>query len=90
MSKLEETIRTKQKFLISTLKKSKRIEEMDARELIQLSGKAIMMRAWCEIIDDDNGVKFWETVYKVCQERLLEINPEESKIKFYSTPKEVR
>ena len=85
MSKLEETIRTKQKFLISTLKKSKRIEEMDARELIQLSGKAIMMRAWCEIIDDDNGVKFWETVRTVCKKRSDEIQP--NKIKFYSTKK---
>ena len=89
MDKMEETIRTKSKFLISTLKKSKQINEMDLKELWMLAGKANHIKIYSELLDDESGVKYWETVYKVCKERLLEINPEESKIKFYSTPKEV-
>ena len=75
MDKMEETIRTKSKFLISTLKKSKQINEMDLKELRLLAGKANHIKIYSELIDDESGVKYWGTVYKVCRERLLEINP---------------
>lgn len=81
---LEETIRYKSKFLLQTTGKSKRIIEMNARELIQLSGKALMMKTFSEQFDYRDGMKYWEIVEKESSKRLYEIMPNSPR--FYSTP----
>ena len=88
MDKQEKAIREKSRFLLHTTGPSKRINDMSAKELRLLSGKAHLNWIYSELLDDTNGEKYWKLVESVAKERLEQTDT--NQIKFESTPKEVR
>ena len=84
MDNQEKEIRNKARFLLLTTGPSKRINEMSAKELRMLSGKAHVNWIYSELLDDTNGEKYWKLVESVAKERLEKINT--NQIKFESTP----
>ena len=70
MDNQEKEIRNKARFLLLTTGPSKRINEMSAKELRLLSGKAYVNWIYSELLDDTNGEKYWKLVESVAKERL--------------------
>ena len=61
---------SKHKFRLYITRPSKKISEMDATEIKLLITHAQSMSSDSKAIKDDNGQEYWESVIKICKQRI--------------------